>query len=228
MVSKNPLALAALVFAATTATAADEPRMEASLRIGGTASTGIDSNEVVPSGQSPVFVEVRPKNGISYGLDFGYFTSEKLQVGALVAVQKSELQMTGPNAWAQLGEGLDVQNFMATVAYHTGDSWTKTRFYVLGGIGATRYGQVTILGINDTVVVGGETKFATTWGGGVKHYPNDRWGLKLGLRWTPTNLGETADEWVCSPYWPRECTVGGTNTHYGQQYELAGAVMIRF
>lgn len=228
MIERKSLAIAALALATATVAAAEDPRMELSLNLGGTASTGINSNEVAPSGQSPVFVEVRPKNSFSWGADFGYFVNEKLQVGALYAVQKSELQITGPNAWTELGEGLDVQNMMATVSYHTGDSWKKTRFYVLGGLGATRFANVTILGINSTAVVGGKTKLASTWGLGVKHYRNERFGAKLGLRWTPANLGDTADEWVCSPYWPAECTVAGTNTQFSHQYELSGGVMIRF
>jgi opacity protein-like surface antigen len=228
MFKKSLLALAVLTLAASSAVAADEPRIELSLNLGGTASSGINSNEVAPSGQSPVYMEVRPKNGFSFGGDLGYFLTEKIQVGALYSNQKSELQFTGPNSWVQVGEGLDVQNYMGTVAFHTGDFWQRTRFYVLGGIGATRYGNVTILGINGSAVVGGRTKFASTWGVGVKHTPNDRLGVKLGVRWTPTYLGETADEWVCSPYWPQECSVSGTNSQFAHQIEGSVGVMIRF
>jgi opacity protein-like surface antigen len=73
----------------------------------------------------------------------------------------------------------------------------------------------------------GTSKFASTWGLGVKSYPNPKLALKLGFRWTPTNLGETADEWVCSPYYPAECTVGG-NTQYAHQYEFSVGVALRF
>ena len=173
-----------------------------------------------------MFVEAKPKSSFSWGLDAGYFVSEKFQIGALYSAQKSELQLSGPNSWSDVGEGLDVQNIMATVAFHTGDFDSKTRFYVLGGIGATRYGNVSIVGPNgDTVQIDGRSKFATTWGLGAKMYPSPKVGVKLGFRWTPTDLGETADEWVC--VYPT-CDVTGTNTHFAQQLEFSGGVTLRF
>jgi opacity protein-like surface antigen len=216
-----------VVLAASSAPAQDK-RGEFSLNLGGTGSSGINSNEVAPSGQAAVFVEARPKNAFSWGLDIGYFASDKVQIGALFSSQKSELQFTVGDTFKQVGEGLDVQNFMGTIAFHTGDLDSKTRFYILGGLGATRYGEVTFVGPNgNSAQTSGTSKFASTWGLGVKSYPNPKLALKLGFRWTPTNLGETADDWVCSPYYPGECTVGG-NTQYAHQYEFSVGVALRF
>lgn len=227
MKDKIVLVAALLALAAPQARAA-EKRTELALNLGYTGSSGIDSNEVAPSGEAPVFVEVRPKSSFSWGLDLGYFASEKVQIGALFSAQKSDLQYTVGTTFKQRGEGLDVQNFMGTVAYHTGGFDSKTRLYLLGGLGATRYGEVTFVGANgQTAQTSGTSKFATTWGIGVKSYPSEKLGFRLGFRWTPTNLGETADEWVCSPYYPAECTVG-ENTQYAHQYEFSGALMIRF
>ena len=153
-------------------------------------------------------------------------SARRFQIGALYSVQKSELQLSGPNSWSDVGEGLDVQNMMGTVAFHTGGLDSKTRFYLLAGLGATRYGNVTFVGPSgDTIQIGGKSKFATTWGLGVKMYPSPKVGVKLGFRWTPTNLGETADEWVC--VYPT-CEVTGTNTQYAHQLEFSAGVMFRF
>jgi opacity protein-like surface antigen len=203
---------AGLVVLAAAAVQAQEKRGEFGLDIGYTGSNGINSNDVSPSGAAAVFVEAKPKSSFFWGLELGYFASEKFQIGALYAAQKSDLQLAGPNSWTNVGEGLDVQNMMGTFAFHTGGFDSKTRLYILGGLGATRYGNVTIVGPNgDTIQIGGKSKFATTWGLGVKMYPNPKVGFKLGFRWTPTNLGETADEWVC--VYPT-CEVTGTpSTH---------------
>jgi opacity protein-like surface antigen len=225
---KTKIVLSAVLVAIASAAHADEKRVELGINLGYTGSSGIDSNEVAPSGQAGVFVEVRPKSAFSWGVDLGYFASEKVQIGALFSSQKSDLQFTVGSTFNQVGEGLDVQNFMGTFAYHTGSFDSKTRLYLLGGLGATRYGEVTFVGVNgQTAQTSGKSKFATTWGVGLKSYPSEKIGFRLGVRWTPTNLGDTADEWVCSPYYPAECTVG-ENTQYAHQYEFTGALMIRF
>jgi len=218
----------AVVAASASLARAEEKRLELGIDLGYTGSSGISSDEVAPSGQAAVFVEVRPKSSFAWGLDVGYFATEKVQIGALFAAQKSDLQFTVGDTFRQVGEGLDVQNFMGTVAFHTGDFDSKTRLYLLGGIGATRYGEVTFAGVNgQTAQTSGKSKFASTWGVGLKSYPSEKFGVRLGFRWTPTNLGETADEWVCSPYYPVTCDVG-SNTQFAHQYEFSGAFLIRF
>lgn len=222
----SSLALAAVVAASARA---EERRTEASLHLGYTGSSGIDSDEVAPSGQAPTFVEVRPKSAFSWGLDVGYFVTDRIQVAALVTSQKSQLQYTVGETFKQRGEGLDVQNFMGTVAWHTGDLDSLLRFYALAGVGATRYGEVSFEGTRGQIAqTRGRTKFATTFGAGVKGYEHDRFGWKLGVRWTPTNLGETSDEWACAPFLPLACSVTGTNTQYAHQYEAAAAFIVRF
>jgi hypothetical protein len=226
---KAGIVSALLLVAAAAPAQAEDRRTEASLHLGYTGSSGIDSDEVAPSGQAATFVEVRPKSGFTWGVDAGYFVTDKIQVAALVTSQKSELQYTVGTTFKQVGEGLDVQNFMGTVAYHTGDLDSLLRFYVLGGVGATRYGEVSFVGTSGQAAqTRGTSKFATTWGIGVKGYEHDRFGWKLGVRWTPTNLGETSDEWECAPFLPVTCTVTGTNTQYAHQYEIAAAFIVRF
>ena len=217
---------AALVVLAAAAAQAQDPRGEAGLNLGYTGSNGITSNDVAPSGSAVVFAEVRPKSAFSWGLDAGYFVNDRFQVGVLFAQQESTLQVTGPETWRNVGDGFNVQNYHATVAFHTGDLETKTRFYVLAGLGATRFGQVTVGGPDGlSTEIGGITKFSTTWGAGVKVHISPRIGARLGVRWTPANLGETADEWVCAY---GVCAVDGTNTQYSHQVEIAAGVAYRF
>jgi hypothetical protein len=73
--------------------------------------------------------------------------------------------------------------------------------------------------------IDGETKFATNWGGGVKLYPGERVGLKLGVRWTPTYVKTDPTGYWCDPYWG--CfTVG--DAQYSNQFEFSGGVFFRF
>ena len=213
---------AAFAMAASGAYAGDS-RAEASLNLGYTGSNGIQSTEVNPNA---AFFEVRPKSSWFWGVDLGYFVNDRFEVGALYAIQKSGLQYTTPKGFKDVGEGFDVQNIMGTFTFNTGDHRSRRRFYLLGGLGATRFGNVTIIADDGSISqVGGKSKFATTWGGGVKMYPSDRIGWKLGIRWTPTNLGETAEEWICGS---TACAATGTNTQYSHQVEFSGGVTIRF
>ena len=222
MLRKSVWAAALVVLSASGAYASD-PRAEASLNLGYTGSNGIQSTEINPSA---AFFEIRPKSSFFWGIDFGYFVNDRFEIGALYAIQKSGLQYTTPKGFKDVGEGFDVQNIMGTFTFNTGDMRSRTRFYLLGGFGATRFGNVTIIDDNgSTSQVGGKSKFATTWGAGVKMYPSDRIGWKLGIRWTPTNLGDTADEWICGG---GTCLVTGTNTQYSHQVEFSGGVTIRF
>jgi opacity protein-like surface antigen len=95
----------------------------------------------------------------------------------LYSIQKSELQFTVGDAWSSVGEGLDVQNMMGTVTFNTGSFDSKTRLYLLAGLGATRHGNVTLANINgENVQIGGKSKFATTWGAGVSTIRTPRSG----------------------------------------------------
>jgi opacity protein-like surface antigen len=208
---------------------AQEKRGEFGLFLGTTSSSGISSNDVTPADSPKVFVEAKPKNGFTWGADFNYFVNERFEVGALYSIQKSDLQFTVGTTWKNVGEGLDVQNMMGTVTFNTGSFDSKTRVYLLGGLGATRYGNVTLANVNgQNVQIGGKSKFATTWGAGVKFYPSPKVGVKGQVRYTPTNIKDTADEWVCAPYYPVTCVAGGVNHQYASQWEFTGGVFLRF
>jgi opacity protein-like surface antigen len=229
MLRRIVLSTAVVVLAAAAAQAQEDKRGELGLFLGTTSSSGISSNDVTPLDQPAVFVEAKPKNGFTWGADLNYFVNERFQVGALYSIQKSDLQFTVGSAWTNVGQGLDVQNMMGTVTFNTGSFDSKTRFYILGGLGATRYGNVTLANINgENVQIGGKSKFATTWGAGLKFYPSPKIGAKAQVRYTPTNIKDTADEWLCAPYHPASCAAGGVNHQYASQWEFTGGVFLRF
>jgi hypothetical protein len=52
--------------------------------------------------------------------------------------------------------------------------------------------------------------------------------VKGQVRFAPTNIKDTADEWVCAPYYPVTCTAGGENDQYSSQWEFTAGVFLRF
>lgn len=225
MTGRTTLTTATILFAVASLAAAEDPRSELSLNLGGTF-TSVISGEVTPVGQTSVRIEAHPGSSLSLGLDYGYFVTERFQVGGLLSIQPSRMRLAGPNGWNPDGESLTVQNLMAVAGWHTGDAWTRTRFYVMGGLGVSRFGEVTVLGIDASTTISGRVRFATTLGAGVKHRASDRVGLKLDVRWSQSRLGELADEWTCSPYY--DCQAAGSDSQAWNQIEIAGGLVLRF
>ncbi len=67
---------------------------------------------------------------------------------------------------------MTINTYHGYFAYNFGGSDAKVVPYVLGGFGATSYGGVDYTRLNGgTGTIGGQTKFSSTWGFGVKAYP---------------------------------------------------------
>jgi opacity protein-like surface antigen len=209
------------VLAAATASAQDY-RVEVGGNVGWTMSDGVSFDGIAVNGN--VFNEIGPKDGMSYGLDLGVFANEQIQVEFLWSRQDSKLLAAGTTE-LEITD-LSVDNFMGNIVYHFGDSASRVRPYLFGGLGATSYGSLSFRGLNGQQRdIDGETKFATNWGGGVKLYPSERLGLKLGVRWTPTYIKTDPTGYWCDPYWG--CfTVG--DAQYSNQFEFAGGLFFRF
>ena len=72
----------------------------------------------------------------------------------------------------------------------------------------------------------GETRFSPTVGAGLKFYlPSHKYGLNLGVRWTPTFITSDAEGFWCDPYWG--CFTAD-NTQFAHQVEFAAGVQFRF
>ena len=73
-------------------------------------------------------------------LDLGFFVSENIEIGGLFSQQKSNLLFGGRSSaiWA----AWSVDNYHGYLAFNSGDHQSKSRFYFLAGLGATRYGSL--------------------------------------------------------------------------------------
>jgi opacity protein-like surface antigen len=120
---------------------------------------------------------------------------------------------------------MSVNNYHGYAAYNFGESDAKVRPYLLGGLGATHYNAVDFTVGNTTRETEGNYQFSTTWGAGVKIYPTERVGLKLGARWTPTYIKSDTTGWWCDPYWG--CFVT-SDAQFSNQFAFTGGVTIRF
>jgi outer membrane protein W len=204
------------VFAAGAASAQDQ-RVEIGANVGWVQSDGVTFDGLAVNGN--IFNSIEPKDGMSLGLDLGFFATENVQVQFAFTRQDSKL-VAGGSREMEISD-LNVDNYMGNIVYHFGESSGTVRPYVFGGLGMTHYGNLSFQNRD----IDGESKFATNWGAGVKLYPSPRFGLKLGVKWTPTYIKSDAAGYWCDPYWG--CyTIG--DAQYSNQFEFGGGLSVRF
>jgi hypothetical protein len=213
------VAVAAL---AGTSAWAQEKRVELSGNIGYTFSDGVSGSSTTIDGED--FTRIDPKDSVNYGGRLGFMVTPNIEVGGLFSLQSTTLQLGGV-ATADIGKE-KIYNYHGYVAYVLGESDAKVRPYVLGGLGATQFGGVTIHIGDRSDTVGGNTKFSTTWALGVKMFPGPNFGIRLEARWTPTYIKSDAAGWWCDPYWGYCYVVG--NAQYANQFDLGGGITLRF
>lgn len=202
---------------------AQDPRIELQGWIGYVASDGV-SGDTIQGGDGNLYNRVDPKNSSSYGLSVGFFVTENAEVGFLWGRQDSTLVATG-NATSDISP-MNIDNYHGFAAYNFGDVDDTIRPYVLGGLGVTRYSNITVMPVDDNAFdVPSQSRFSTTWGAGVKIYPTRAFGIVGGVRWTPTFIKSDATGWWCDPFWG--CWVT-SNTQYANQWEFSGGLTLRF
>jgi opacity protein-like surface antigen len=201
---------------------AQDPRIEIQGWAGYTFADGV-SGDAIEGSDGNVYNRVDPDDSGSYGFSAGFFLTENVQLGFLWGRQGTVLVAKG-NATREVSD-LNIDNYHGFIAYNFGDVGDVIRPYLMGGLGATRYGDITIQGINDTRTISGTSRFSTTWGAGVKIYPAPNFGVFGGARWTPTYIKTDAAGWWCDPWWG--CWVVG-NSQYANQIELEGGITLRF
>jgi len=108
-----------------------------------------------------------------------------------------------------------------------GDDELQARPYFLVGLGVTRFSRSNFTGLDGLPrAFQSKTRFSPTMGAGVKYYlRSHKYGLNLGVRWTPTFLKDDTEGFWCSPYWG--CFTEG-NSQFVHQIELAGGIQLRF
>jgi opacity protein-like surface antigen len=208
---------------------AQDPRVEVGATLGWTLSDGVSGDSVTVPGAG-TFNRIDPKDAISWGLRVGFLVTPNAEVGFLFNQQFSALEVGGTSAvpggptTIELGDET-VSNYHGYFAYNFGELNAKVRPYLMGGLGATQYGEVDASLGTQQRQIGGTSRFSTTFGGGLKIQPNPRVGFRLEGRFTPTYIKSDAVGWWCDPFWG--CYVV-SNAQYANQFDLAGGITFRF
>ena len=212
----------ALCLIAASAAQAQDPKVEISGTAGWTFSDGVGGNGVVVPGVG-TFDSIDPKDAFSWGARLGINLSPNVELGFLYDAQSTKLQLEGTSS-VEFGD-VTVRNYHGYFAYNFGDSDATVRPYVLGGVGATQYGSVSV-NVGDTQRgIDSSTKISSTWALGLKAFPSPKFGIRLEGRWTPTYIKSDATGWWCDPYWGCYVT---SNAQYSNQFELSGGIIVRF
>jgi len=206
-------------FAIAASSFAQEKRVEINPFFGYTFSDGVTVDPFTVDGK--VYDSVNPTSGMTFGVQFGVFVTENMEVGFLYSRQGSKLE--AKNGTSREFTDMSVDNYHAIFTYNFGEEETVARPFIFGGVGATSFVPSDIEGTS----IDGETRFSSTWGGGVKVYPSQTVGFTAMARWTPTYIkSDPAGIW-CSPYWFYGCYVVA-DTQYSNQFELSGGLTLRF
>lgn len=201
---------------------AAQGRIEVTPYVGYTLSEGVQFN---PQNVGGVLIdELVPRSGFSYGVQADY-TAGNWAVGFQFADQLSELEVGSPEVSPALDvvTDMNVRNYHGMFTYLFGRGGDQIRPYMFLGLGATSYGFDEIMGNS----VDSETRFSSTWGGGVKFYASEHLGFRASGRWTPTYINSDPGGIWCSPYWPGQCWVIG-DPNYSHQFEMTGGVIFAF
>ena len=198
-----------------------EKKVEIIPFLGYTFSEGINIQPQDP-GDGNIVNGLDPKSGFNYGFQFDFILAESLSAGFLFSEQGSAL-LGKTGRGDQEYSDMKLRSYHGVLTYNMGDEDSSVRPYFLGGLGATQFSFDQIEGTD----ISGETRFSTTWGAGVKLYPGENVGLRLGGRWTPTYIKSDPSGVWCSPYWPWNCWVL-SEADYANQFELSAGVSFRF
>ncbi len=201
---------------------AQETRFEIAGLAGWTSSDGVTGAAVTVPGAG-TFSGIEPGDAFSWGLGAGYLVSDAVSLEFLYDRQESQLAVFGTAALV-VGD-MAVENYHGLIAYHFGLRQARVRPFVFGGLGATRYGKLTFSAADQPRTIGGDTRFSTTWGAGVKLWAARSVGIRLQGRWTPTYIKSDSSGWWCDPYWG--CYVL-SEAQYANQFELSAGVALRF
>ena len=217
------LAMVAVALAGAAAAEAQERRLELGGTLGWTLSDGV-SGRAIGTSRLPV-TGITPDDGLSYSLFASYFLNENVQLGLQVGRQESELRVTGL-APIEIG-AMDIETYHAVSTTLLGDDDLWARPYFLFGLGVTRFGRVNFTGL-DGLPRGfkARTRFSPTIGTGAKFYLRSRkYGVNVGVRWTPTYLRSSSEGFWCDPYWG--CFLAD-NDQFAHQLEIGAGLQVRF
>ncbi len=201
---------------------AQDARVELSGFAGWTSSEGVKGPAVYVPGAG-TFTGIEPADSFSWGMSAAFHVSDHVALGFLFDRQESQLSVLGSETLV-VGD-MAVENYHGVIAYHFAPREARVRPFVFGGLGFTRYSQLTFSAADQPRDTGGNTRFSTCWGAGVKLWPGRSVGIRLQGRWTPTYIKSNTSGWWCDPYWG--CFVI-SEAQYANQFELAAGIPLRF
>jgi hypothetical protein len=212
-----------IVFLAAAPAFAQTPKAEVGAFVGWVFADGVSGdNYKAPDGN--VYNRVDPKDSFGWGLDVGVFVGPNSEVGFIYANQPTKLTVTGTTT-KEIGDQT-TNTYHGYYAYNWGEGDARVRPYMLFGLGATSYSDVSYTSAAGAArTVPGVSRFSGTFGAGVKVYGSGRVGGRFGMRWTPTYIKSDATGYWCDPYWG--CYLTG-NAQYANQIDLNGGITIRF
>lgn len=221
MAKRIAIALVGLLIVASTASA---QKVEVSVSGGYTASDGVTSNQQPRLGQ--LYDEALVDSGSAFNFTAGMFVTPQLEVEFLFARQGSKLQAAGSGVADLPISELTIYNYHGNLVYNWGEMDARVRPFVFGGLGATQYSFGDVIAaqpVNGRIP--SETRFSSTWGGGVKFYFSPKVGARAALRWTPTYIkSDPAGVW-CDPFYG--CFALG-DAQYSNQFETSFGITVRF
>ena len=150
-------------------------------------------------------------------------SSKQAQVGFLFGQQFSTLELKTRLGTTHDAADMKVNNYHGIFTYNFGYGDSQVRPFIFGGLGATNYSP----GDANGFPVESNTRFSTTWGGGVKFYATENIGFNFTARWVPTYINSSDAGIWCSPYWPGGCWVL-SEANYSNQFDLSGGVNFKF
>jgi hypothetical protein len=219
---KRVMVIAGLFILTGVVPAFAQGRVEVSGFVGWSIADGVDGDALL-AGDGNIYDTIEPDDSAVYGFTVGVLVGEGAEVGFRWAQQPTKLLISGTRD-LELGD-MSVNSYHGYFAYNFGEPDAPMRPFVLFGLGATSYGEVSInTGLRD-FTTGGETQFSTTWGAGVKIFPAPKFGVRLAVEWTPTYIKTDSAGWWCDPYWG--CYLVG-NSQYSSSFQFNGGVTVRF
>ncbi len=194
------------------------------MSFGYTNSDGVSgATFIAPDGNA--YNRIDPANSFSWGLNFGFNVNANTEIGFMWGQQLSKMTVSGPSASKDVGD-LTVNTYHPYFGFNFGEEDAKVRPYVLIGFGATSFGQVNYTKANGTTGnTQSETRYSTTIGAGIKAYPNPKFGIRVGVQWTPTYIKTDSTGMWCDPYWG--CYATGS-AQYSNQFQFLGGLLYRF
>jgi hypothetical protein len=128
-------------------------------------------------------------DGLAFGVRGTYFLTERLGLEGLWTYQSTALSMTASSVTAEVFE-FSLHQVYGNVSYQFGPTGTPWQPFVFGGAGASLFRADDLEG---------ETKPAWNVGGGLKWLFSTRFGVEGRVRYKPTELSESADDY-CDPF----------------------------